>query len=51
MGLSNVSSQRKCIKDQVFNCNGKEVQYKAGEPIHHMHGKALLDSRDTNLEL
>ena len=51
MDLSNVSSQRRWIRGQTFNYNVKEVHYKAGEPMHHLHGKALLDSRDTNLEL
>jgi len=42
MDLSNVSSHRRWIRYQAFNYNGKEIHYKAGEPIHHMHGKALL---------
>ena len=49
--LSNVSQDRRWIRDQAFNYNGKEVLYKAGEKLHPMHAKALLDSRDQHPEL
>ena len=49
--LSNVSMDRTWLRDQAFNYNGREVHYKAGEKLHSMQAKALLDSRDQHPEL
>jgi len=51
MDVSNVSTDRRWINTQAFNYNGKEVVFKAGEAVHHMHGKAILNSRDKHPEL
>jgi len=49
--LSNVSMDRTWLRDQTCNYNGREVHYKAGEKLHSMQAKALLDSRDQHPEL
>ena len=48
MDFSNVSADRKWIKDQAFDYNGKQVFYKAGTSVRANHGKAILDLRDKN---
>ena len=49
--LNNVSKDRTWLRDHTFSYNGREVHYKAGEKLHSMQAKALLDSRDQHPEL